>query len=160
MGWVGSDALREALGDAACGCDLLERADSEPDPRGAAVLRSDAAACQQEWRCPRAGGRIDPEALGEGHRAALDRVRQLCGAGEGELLTCPGHYTRDVGAHRVVTALRWLRAGALHLRDPHPSAALVDALDLAQNSLADREHDELERARRKQPKGGDHGNGR
>lgn len=125
------------------------------------MLRSDAATCQQEWRCPRVkGGRIDEAALPEGHRAALARVRRLCGAEDGEILTCPGHYTRNVGAHRVVTALRWLRAGALPLRDPHPSAALVEALDLAQDSLADRERDELERARRKAPKGGSDGDRR
>lgn len=116
------------------------------------MLRSDAATCQQEWRCPRVkGGRVDRDALPEAHQGALVRVERLCGAGAGELLTCPGHYTRDPGAHRVVTALRWLRAGALHLRDPHPSAALVEALDIAQGSIADREHDELERARRKAP---------
>lgn len=118
------------------------------------MLRSDAVTCQTEWRCPRVkGGRIDRDALPEAHQAALVRVERLCGAGEGELLTCPGHYTRDAGAHRVVTALRWLRAGALHLRDPHPTAALVEALDIAQGSIADREHDELERARRAAPKG-------
>jgi hypothetical protein len=50
-----------------------------------------------------------------------------------------------------VTHLRWLRAGALHLRCPHPTGAEVDALDLAQDSLAARERDELERAKRKDP---------
>lgn len=120
------------------------------------MLRSDAAACQREWRCPRLGGRPDPGPLPDGHRAALRRVEALCGAEEGELEACPGSYVRRPEAHRAVTALRWLRAGALHLRNPHPTMAEVEALDLAQDSLAGRERDELERARRK-PQGGDHG---
>lgn len=128
------------------------------DPRGAAVLKGDGETCQREWMCPRAkGGRIDPDALPETHRAALDRVAALCHAEPGELVACPGHYTRDPAAHRVAVSLRWLEKGSLALRDPHPTAALVEALDLAQNSLADRERDELRRAREQQPKGGDHG---
>lgn len=124
------------------------------DPRGAAVLRSDGETCRREWRCPRAkGGCIDHDALPEAQREALARVATLCHAEPGELLTCPGHYTRDTSAHRVAMALRWLEKGALALRDPHPTAALVDALDIAQTSLADRERDELRRARENQPKG-------
>lgn len=128
------------------------------DPRGAAVIRDDGLAAQREWRCPRTkGGCVDASALPEAQREALVRVRALCDAEEGEVETCPGHYTRDTSAFRVVTALRWLDKGALALRDPHPTQALVDALDLAQSSLAARERDELERARKTTPKGGDHG---
>lgn len=122
------------------------------DPRGAAVIHDDGVLAQAEWRCPRAGGVIDPCALPASHREAIARVERLCGAAEGEIQTCPGHYTRDRSAHRVATALRWLDKGALALRDPHPTAALVEALDIAQTSLSDRERDELRRAREK-PKG-------
>jgi len=113
------------------------------------VLASDAAACRAEWRCPLAGGRIDPSALPETHRAAIDRASRLCHAEHGEIRTCPGYYPRRPEAHRAVTHLRWLRAGALHLRCPHPTGAEVEALDLVQDSLASRERDELERAKRK-----------
>mgnify|MGYP000517583554 CR=1 FL=1 len=123
------------------------------------MLRADGKLCQAEWRCPHAGGAVDPSALPEGHREALRRAAALCGAEEGELATCPGHYTRKPEAFRAVTSLRWLRAGALHLRNPHPTMAEVEAIDLAQDSLAARERDELERARRKTREGGDHGQG-
>lgn len=128
------------------------------DPRGAAVIHADGLLAQSEWRCPRAkGGSIEEAALPEAQRAALARVRLLCDAGDGEVETCPGHYTRDVAAHRVVTALRWLESGSLALRDPHPTQALVDAIDLTQASLAARERDDLRRARESKPKGGNDG---
>lgn len=143
--------MTEALGDAACGCDLAERAAAETDPRGAEILARDAAACRAEWRCPLAGGRVGAEDLPAPQRAALERVSRLCGAEDGELRACPGYYPRRPEAHRAVVLLRWLRAGALALRCPHPTGAEVDALDLVQDSLAARERDELERAKRKEP---------
>jgi hypothetical protein len=140
-----------------CGCDLVEQARTMADPRGAAVIRADGIAARGEWRCPRAGGAVDPVALPEAQQDALARVRLLCEADSGEVETCPGHYTRDPAAHRVVTALRWLESGSLALRDPHPTQALVDALDITQTSLAARERDDLRRARESKPKGGSHG---
>lgn len=113
------------------------------------MLARDAEACRAEWRCPLAGGRIAPSELPDTHVAAIDRVSRLCRAEEGEIRTCPGYYTRRPEAHRAVTHLRWLRANALHLRCPHPTGAEVDALDLVQESLAARERDELDRAKRK-----------
>jgi hypothetical protein len=157
VAWVGSVALTEALGDAACGCDLIERAEQETDPRAAAVLRADGEACQREWGCPRVCA--GPVALDAVHRDALDRATRLFDAEPGELTACPGVYARRPEAHRIVKALRWHRSGQLALIDPHPTGALVDALDLVQSGLAARERDELERARQKAPKGGDHGQG-
>lgn len=160
MAWVGSESLAEALGDAACGCDLLERAEAETDPRAAAVLRADGAACQREWRCPRAcGAAALAEPLDGKHAAALDRASRLFGAEPGEFVTCPGSYARRPEAHRLVRALRWHRSGQLALVDPAPSMALVEAIDIVQEGLASRERDELERARRPKPKGGEHGAG-
>lgn len=162
MAWVGSVALSEALGDAACGCDLIERAEQETDPRAAAVLRADGEACQREWGCPRARDKHGkPVAFPPGfaldavHRDALDRATRLFDAEPGELTACPGAYARRPEAHRIVKALRWHRSGQLALIDPHPVGALVDALDLVQSGLAARERDELERARRKPQKEGD-----
>ncbi len=158
MAWVGSVALTEALGDAACGCDLIERAETEADPRAAAVLRADGEACQREWGCPRVCDRAKPvDALDDAHRAAIERATRLCDAEPGEFTACPGAYARRPEAHRIVRALRWHRSGQLALIDPHPVGALVDALDLVQSGLAARERDELERARRPKPKGGGDG---
>lgn len=156
MGRVGSVALTEALGSAVCGCDLAEQAAAMTDPRGAKVLQGDAVAYQRAWRCPRSeGGAINPAALDEEHRAALDRVRALTGCDEEDMRTCPGHYVRAPEAHEVVRLHRWLKAGSLHLRVPYPSGATIDALDLFAESLSAREADEIERMKRKN--GGVHG---
>lgn len=40
--------------------------------------------------------------------------------------------------------MRWLKAGSLHLRLPYPTAAEVEAIDLALDSLTAREAWELE----------------
>lgn len=140
------------MGDAACGCDLLERAETETDPRAAKVLRADGELCQREWGCPRARDQAPVSPLDDAHCGALRRVETLVGAEPGELTACPGTYARDPAAHRIVRALRWHRSGQLALVDPHPVAALVDALDIVQSGLAARERDELERARHKPAK--------
>lgn len=120
------------------------------DERGAKVLAADAVACQSAWRCPRSkGGEINPDALDDDHRTALARVRALTGCGADDLRTCPGHYTRTAEAHELVRLHRWLKAGALPLRCPHPSGAVVDALDELASALGAREADDLERLRRK-----------
>ena len=150
MGWYGSQSLIDAMVSAPCGCDLAEQADGMTDARGAAVLRADAVLCREAWRCPRAeGGAIDPDALPETHRAALVTVRRLTGCDEDDIQTCPGHYARLSEAHEAVRLLRWMKAGALAQRMPHPSGAIVDALDELQNALNARESDEMDRARRK-----------
>lgn len=124
------------------------------DRRGAAVLEGDAAVYQREWRCPRKqGGAIDPEALDAPHQAALDRVRRLAGCDPEDVCTCPGYYVRRPEAHEAVKLLRWLKAGALSLRCPHPSGAVIDALDELQGALSAREAAELERLRSKAPDG-------
>jgi hypothetical protein len=119
------------------------------DERGAKVLAADAVACQSAWRCPRVGGAIDPDALDDDHRTALARVRSLTGCSADDVRTCPGHYTRTAEAHELVRLHRWLKAGALPLRCPHPSGAVVDALDELASALGAREADDLERLRRK-----------
>jgi hypothetical protein len=136
------------MADTPCGCDLAEQAATMADARGAAVLRDDAVACRRAWRCPRDGGAIDPDALDPAHRVALDRVRALTGCDADDLRTCPGHYVRTADAHEVVKLHRWLKAGALHLRTPHPSGVVIDALDEFASSLSAREADEVERMKR------------
>lgn len=152
MGWVGSDALTAALSDAPCGCDLADRAAAMADERGAAVLRSDAAIARAAWRCPRAGGRIDPDALDAAHRAAIASTCALTGCDASDLRTCPGFYARTPEAHEAVKLLRWQRAGQLQMRMPHPSGAVVEALDAVAQSVSARERDEMERIRREHEK--------
>lgn len=119
------------------------------DARGAKVLAGDAVTCQKAWRCPRTkGGAINPDALDDDHRAALDRVRALTGCDADDVRTCPGHYTRTPEAHEVVKLHRWMKAGALALRLPHPSGVVVDALDEFATALNAREADELDRMKR------------
>lgn len=125
------------------------------DARGAKVLAGDAVIAQTAWRCPRAGGAIDPEALDADHRAALVRVQRLTGCDPEDLRTCPCHYTRRPEAHEVVKLHRWLKAGSLALRCPNPSGAIVDALDEFVSALGAREANDLARLRDK--KGGDGG---
>lgn len=120
------------------------------DARGAKVLAADAVVYQRAWRCPRSkGGEINPDALDAAHRDALVRVQRLTGCGADSVRTCPGHYTRTPEAHELVKLHRWMKAGALHLRAPHPSGAVVDALDELASALGAREADDLERLRRK-----------
>lgn len=47
--------------------------------------------------------------------------------------------------------LRWFDKGQLHLRCPHPTPAVVEAIDLARGSVAARERDEIERLKAKDP---------
>lgn len=54
---------------------------------------------------------------------------------------------RTEEAHHVASALMWLRKSALHLKDPHPHGAMVEAIELAERSLAAREAWELQRIR-------------
>lgn len=149
VGWVGSLALKECLGAAVCGCDLREAATRERDARARAALDADGEHYQQAWRCPRTeGGTIDPEALDAEHCAALERTRLLTGAADEEIRTCPGHYARLPDAYAAVELLRWFDKGQLHLRQPNPSAAVVEAVDLARGSIAARERDEIERLKK------------
>lgn len=124
------------------------------DRRGAAVLERDAELARAAWRCPRAGGTIDPDALDETHRGALDRVRRLTGCSAEDLRTCPCHYTRRPEAHEVVKLHRWLKTGSLALRCPYPSGAIVDALDEFVSALGAREANDLERLKQKGGNGG------
>ena len=126
------------------------------DTRGAKVLLSDAEHYQTAWMCPRRkGGRIAPDELTPDTQAALERVRRLTRCSADDLRTCPGYYVRLPEAEEAVRLLRWLRAGALPLRLPHPSGAQIDALDELQSALGAREADDLERlkAQYKDPRG-------
>ena len=144
MGWYGSDLLDEAMSAHPCGCDLAERADQQADPRAAAVMRSDAAVFQRLWACPYAGHRGAPAPETGRTIAAVER---LTGALPGEVVGCPGACVRREEAHEALSALRWWRNGQLHLRVPHPSAALVEAIDLIDTSVSAREGAEMRRAR-------------
>lgn len=121
------------------------------DPRGAATLDGDGQRAQQAWRCPRVCEPSD-EPLPLAQRTAIDNVHRLFGvdteAGDPpECSTCPGYYARLPEAFEVARLLPWFRKGQLHLREPNPSGALVDAIDLVEQALSLRESDELRRLR-------------
>lgn len=132
------------MGAAPCGCDLRERAASESDARAAAVLDADGIRAQKLWRCQQGGSK---DALPPACEGALRAVSRLVGAEPGELTACPGRYARSAAAHQVAALLPWYRKGQLHLRHPHPSGALVEAIDVTERALAQREADEIRRIR-------------
>lgn len=139
---------------APCGCDLDAAARRDPDPRGREVLLGDAARMQARWgcrfsvdprtECPRSGVTTDPDCL-----AVARGVETMVGAEEGEIRGCPCAEVRNADAVAALEAFRWWKAGQLALRVGHPSAPLVEAIDLVGNSLAEREADELRRLREK-----------
>ena len=133
-----------------CGCDLLEEAAQLSDPRGRAVLERDARIAQRAWACPHAGlkGAPHPDT-----NRTLAEVSALVGAEEGEIVGCPGACVRRPEAHEAVVALQWWKSGQLQLRQPYPSAALCDAVDLVNQSAAAREAAELRRAREEAQRG-------
>ena len=128
------------MGDTPCGCDLALAADEEADPRAREVLAGDAARAQRDWACPHAWHRGDPD---PSTKTALESVARLVGAGPGEIVGCPGACVRRPEAHEGLVALRWWRQGQLQLRCPWPSAALVEAIDLIDQSVSAREAAEL-----------------
>lgn len=143
------------MGGAPCGCDLRERAASERDPRAAAVIEADGIRAQKLWRCPRV---CEPtkDPLPPACDSALRLASRLVGAEPGVLTACPGHYARTAEAHQVASLLPWYRKGQLHLRVPYPSGALVEAIDVTERALAQREADDLRRVRARaesEPKG-------
>jgi hypothetical protein len=137
--------------DTPCGCDLRDRAEAMADARGASVLLADARDACAGWRCRHAGH--EPAPLGDAQQRTLDVVRSIVGANADEITACPGSYARTPEAHEASRLMRWMRAGALALRCPHPTAAQVDAIDLAMDSLSAREAWELEQARKGRDRG-------
>jgi hypothetical protein len=142
----------------ACGCALRDKAAADPDPRGAKILDAQGANLQRAWRCPRAEGRC-PEEIPPAAREVIVRVTRLVGEDPNdpvpEFTTCPCWYLRTPDAHVVERLLPWFDKGQLVLREPHPSAVLVEAIDFTQRSLSMRQADDLRRIREKpeDPKG-------
>ena len=130
--------------DAPSGCDLRETAMRTPDPRAREVLLADASRCASAWGC---GG--EKRTLTEAQRVALDNVARVVGCDPCEIGECPGRLLRNEDAHIVARALVWWQKGQLELRHPHPHGALVEAIDIANASVRGREHDDIERARKR-----------
>lgn len=138
--------------DAPCGCDLREHARTLTDPRGRAVLDGDGAAAQRAWSCPRVTSRDDVRPLSLAAQRVLDAVHRMWGVESDEpreVTGCPCLAAREPEAHEVARLLPWYRKGQLHLRCPHPTGALVDAIDVTESALAEREADEMRRLRAK-----------
>lgn len=151
MAWHGSGSLADAMSPAPCGCDLIEKAKDEKDPRAAKVLDADGQRLQQQWRCPQVC-KATEEALPAPCAKAIANVHRLVGvdptAGDPpEFTVCPCYYARLPEAIQVSRLLRLTRQGQLSLRVPNPSGAILDAIDLVEDSLALREADEFRRSR-------------
>lgn len=118
------------------------------------MLDADGVLAQRAWSCPSAG--FTPKPLSVACKGALVAVHRLVGADPAEELfdTCPCHTVRSADAHTVASLLAWYHKGQLALRVPHPSGALVDAIDCADAALERRKAEEIRRqtaARKESP---------
>lgn len=148
--------LESALGPTGCGCAQIERAEREPDPDGAAVLRASGERLQRVWQCPCATGR-EPPASAEGLPApaqeALEHVERLCGGGG--FTTCPLFYARLSWVRESVRARRWAERGELRAYTGEPTRVLLDAIDAVDAGIGARQHaDEIERENKRKAKHG------
>lgn len=73
------------------------------------------------------------------------------GAEPGEYRGCPCATLRTPDTDHALTAYRWWKASQLTLRVGHPTAALVEAIDLIHAGLSQREADEIRRIRERDP---------
>lgn len=137
---------------APCGCDLREKAHDEKDARAAAVFDTAGVNAQRVWRCPRVTKERSDEPLPEACQTAITAVHRLVGAdvdegGTPEFTTCPCYYARVPEAYEAVRLLPLFRKSQLTLRIPHPSDAVLTAIEIVETALAQREADELRRMR-------------
>ena len=116
------------------------------------MVDGDGARAQAVWSCPRVTAPADVRPLPPAAIKALDAVHRLWGVEPDdprEVTGCPCLAARQPEAHEVAALLPWYRKGQLHLRCPHPSGAMVDAIDCTESALAAREADEMRRLRAK-----------
>lgn len=146
MGWYGSEPLAEILSQTPCGCDVREKAEREADPRARKAFLRDADRWEREWGCPHGNRPGEPSAACKG---ALPAVCRLVGADPEAITVCPGLLARRPEAAQAMAAWRWWEKGQLTVRVQHPSAALVEAIDLVDLGLKAREGEELRRIREK-----------
>lgn len=140
MGWVGSNALKEAMIDSPCGCDLVQLGRETADKRIAKAYESDGVTWQKAWGCPRTcEGTKKP--LGESQKDVLEQVKRLTDAEGFE--TCPLYALRLDWIGDVVRARRWFSKGQLNQRVLFPPMVLVDAIDLIEDSVNARDQYEL-----------------
>jgi len=109
------------------------------------VLLGDARVHREKWRCPfseHAGGELADEC-----KTTLERVERVTGCERGSLTKCPGAYLRDPDVILVGDLHSWWMRGQLAMRDPHPSAARVEAITLLHGSIEAAKADALRRIR-------------
>lgn len=71
--------------------------------------------------------------------------------------TCPGYYLRLPAVLRACEARRWAERGQLTVVEPHPSNALIEAINVLDDAVCDRtrrEYERTERELRERGKGG------
>lgn len=138
MGWWGSKPLEKALVSNPCGCELEYKASLEADERGKKIMLNDAKIYQKEWQCRRKGY---SGPLSESAKKTLKVINNLI---EDEISCCPGQCVRESEAHEVLDCIKWFDKGQLQLRNPYPSASLVEAIGIVKDAFSARESAEIE----------------
>lgn len=75
--WLGSEHFDSAMTRAPCGCDLANKAEREPDPEAAEMMRSQVALAREAWGCR--FGDCEPVELGREQRLALAAIQRMTG---------------------------------------------------------------------------------
>lgn len=155
LGWYGSEALENALGDASCGCDLLLKAQAEPDESIKEARTLAAQELQKQWQCPCAGFQppSSPDGLDSVCQEALGCVQRLTGATG--FKTCPIACLRPNAAsgeaiNRISRAKVYRDKGQLQLVEGElVPQVVIDALDAVDRSIEARTRLEMEQNRKK-----------
>lgn len=141
------------MGDAPCGCELLERAKRAGTESGRRALERNARAQQARWQCPCAGfpepdlaspSKLDPEC-----RVALSATERVTGLPTTECRTCPRWYAAQTFAIETADARVAAERGELRtFYGDDPPSVLLDAVKLLDRAIGERyerEHEERER---------------
>jgi hypothetical protein len=130
---------------------MIRRADAEPDPDGAAVLRASGEQAQRMWRCPHAKPK-STEPLPGPCADALERIGRVTGARGAT--TCPLARLREPWVHRTMQARGWREHGCLRDRYGPLTQVMAQALEAVDEGVAARERDDnARREREKKAKG-------
>jgi len=138
-----------------CGCEKLEEAPTEPDPKRKRTLEETGHAFAKEWQCPRyCGTNKEPAVPTDAARFALVGVEHLTGVGG--LKTCPRWYTQQQAIATACAARQWAERGLLRERYGEPSLALMQAVEVLDGAIAAKDRAERKERERKAklPNGG------
>jgi hypothetical protein len=155
--WVSSEEFEGAMFHAPCGCDLIHKAQRDPDPDAAEALERDARDAQQRWRCPFAGhpepGRTGAPPLDDAAREALARTERVTGLKALQRAgTCPRWYAAQPFARETCRARAAAERGETAMRyGGDPPAVLIAGVDALDAAHAERVDADIQRMKRKTP---------